>query len=63
MRYKVIATLTSGERLEVETPKREWAEGWFDSLAGLALAGPKAISLTQENDDSKDVVLAIGANT
>ncbi len=63
MRYKVVATLTNGERLEVQTPTREGGEQWFDALAGLNLAGPKAISLTQENDNSKDVILAIGANT
>lgn len=60
MRYKVVATLASGERLEIETPQRDWAQGWFDTLAGLALAGPKAVSLTQESDDSKDVILAMG---
>ncbi len=60
MRYKVVATLSSGTRVEVETPLRERGEDWFRTLGRMALAGPKAISLTQESDSDKDVILAIG---
>ncbi len=60
MRYRVIATLSSGTRLEVSTLSRTRANKWWRRLGWLDLAGPQAISLTQESDDEKDVVLAIG---
>ena len=60
MRYRVIATLASGTRLEVSTLSRERAHKWWRRLGFLSLAGPEAISFTQESDDEKDVILAIG---
>ena len=60
MRYKVIATLATGTRLEVSTLSRERAHKWWGRLGLLDLGGPQAISLTQESDDEKDVILAIG---
>ena len=60
MRYRVIATLATGTRLEVSTPSRERAYKWWSRLGLVDLAGPQAISLTQESDDEKDVILAIG---
>ncbi len=63
MRYRVVATLATGTRLEVSTPSRKRAYEWWKRLGLVPLAGPEAISLTQENGDSKDVILAIGANT
>ncbi len=63
MRYRVIATLRTGTRLEVSTPSRESAYRWWGRLGLLDLGGPQAISLTQEEDNRQDVILAIGANT
>ncbi len=63
MRYRVIANLASGTRLEVSTTDRERADTWWAMFCRLGLAGPHAISLTQESSGEKDVVLAIGEMT
>ncbi len=60
MRYRVVATLASGVRLEASTRSRKSAYRWWGRLGLLDLGGPQAISLTQESDDEKDVILAIG---
>jgi len=59
MRYRIVANLVGGERMEVLTPDRGRANTWWEKISRLDLAGPQGASLTQESDDSKDVVLAI----